>query len=181
MDPKQTFVTAIEKLGFRWDSGISNAWDLYKSNTIAVDGRLLRVTVDTYVHHAQVSDGARVVFEGDFGAVLTFVREKQVDQARRRHLIDETPARREPVMFDYEHREPRVTGAHVISGGIQHEFIRDAADGFIEAVKGDRTGLCPKASGTRLCTRHVGTDGKHDGPCVNARVQVVAYDIWIDD
>ena len=94
-------------------------------------------------------------------------------------LIRETPARRVPVEFDYEHSAPLVGGGRVIAGDRARELsmVRDAADGVIAAIKGSRDNLCSSTSGVLLCTRHVG----HDGPHVCASVTVVAHDIWVDD
>lgn len=96
-----------------------------------------------------------------------------------KHLIPETPARRLPVTFDYAHSAPIVAAGRVLSGdrSDELEMVRDAADGFIAAVRNSREGLCHAASGLLLCTRRVG----HDPPHVCAKVQVVALDIWVEE
>lgn len=93
-------------------------------------------------------------------------------------LIPEVPAHRPAIEFDYDHSAPILAGSHIVRGDRAEELrmIRDAADGFIAAVKGDRNGLCPALSENRCCTRRAG----HDGPHICASVRVVAHDIWTD-
>lgn len=59
-----------------------------------------------------------------------------------KHLIPETPARRLPVTFDYAHSAPIVVAGRVLSGdrSDELEMVRDAADGFIAAVRNSREG-----------------------------------------
>lgn len=106
-------------------------------------------------------------------------RDERTPARRITHLIPETPAQRRPVTFNYEHSHPIIAGSHVIRGDRANELriIRDAADGFIKAVKsGSREGLCSAACGVSLCTRNEHDDGIH--LCVE--VNVVAHAIWTE-